>query len=255
MTAKVDFGLVADDYQRHRLGFPSSFITRLQNDAVLLSGKRVLDIATGTGSLAHDMAQIGCDVIGLDISSSMIQKARHRNTDLRRPVKYLVSRAESLPFEAEMFDVVTIGQAWHWFDRSRAAAETYRILKPKGKIVIAHFDWIPLRGNVVEATEHLIKTFNPDWNMDGGTGLYPAWFSDIAIANFGSITSFSFDLDVDYTHEAWCGRIRASAGVGASLSATDAMTFDVMLRALLTKEFSADPLKVAHRVFAVVGEK
>jgi hypothetical protein len=42
---------------------------------------------------------------------------------------------------------------WPWFGG--------HILKPGGKLVIAHFDWLPLTGNVVEATEELILQYNP----------------------------------------------------------------------------------------------
>ena len=42
-----------------------------------------------------------------------------------------------------------------------AALEARRLLAPSGRLVIAHFDWLPLPGNVVEATEALIKAHNP----------------------------------------------------------------------------------------------
>jgi hypothetical protein len=58
--------------------------------------------------------------------------------------------------------------------------EIVRILKTEGQIAIAHFDWIPLKGNVAEATEQLIQTHNPTWKMGGGSGLYPQWLRDIA---------------------------------------------------------------------------
>jgi SAM-dependent methyltransferase len=157
---------------------------------------------------------------------------------------------------------VSAGQCWHWFDRPRAAAEAFRVLKPGGKLVIAHFDWLPLPGNVVQATEELIKVYNPSWadlpvlKLSGSAGIYRDWFADVALAGFADIESFSFDVDVPYSHEAWRGRIRASAGVAAAGLAPETITaFDDDLARVLHDRFPAEPLRVPHRVFALVACK
>jgi hypothetical protein len=108
---------------------------------------------------------------------------------------------------------------------------------------------------MVEATETLILQYNPDWHMGGGSGIYPRWLADLAIAGFSDLETFSFDLVVLYSHERWRGRIRASAGVAASLSSDEVLTFDTDLVALLARKFQQDPLLVPHRVWAVTGRK
>src|SRR5208337_2256984 len=92
-----------------------------------------------------------------------------------------------------------------------------RFLKPGGRLVYAHFDWIPLPGNVADATENLIRSHNDAWNLWGGAGMYPQWMRDLGKSGFGQIESFTFDMDTPYSHEAWRGRVRASAGVGAAM--------------------------------------
>jgi hypothetical protein len=126
-------------------------------------------------------------------------------------------------------------------------------LKPGGRLVIAHFDWIPLPGNMIEATEKLIEKHNPKWKLGGGLGIYPEWPRDMAVGGFKDIETFSFDLDAIYTHEAWRGRVRASAGVGASLSPEGVAAFDDELRATLAERWPEDPMRVMHRVFAAIG--
>lgn len=68
----------------------------------------------------------------------------------------------------------------------------------------------------------------------------------------GSIETFSFDVEAPYTHEGWRGRIRASAGVAASLPKYGVRRFDRELGSLLDSRFPEDPLGVPHRVWAVV---
>ncbi len=121
--------------------------------------------------------------------------------------------------------------------------------------MLAHFDWIPLPGNVVEATETLIKAHNPEWRFGGTTGIHASEFADVAIAGFADIETFSFDVALPYSHEAWRGRIRASAGVGASLAPDEVEAFDAEHAALLMENFPGDPLAVPHRCFALVCRK
>jgi SAM-dependent methyltransferase len=153
-------------------------------------------------------------------------------------LEFRVARAEQTGLPAVSVDVVSAGQCWHWFDRPRAAKEVVRILKPEGWLVIAHFDWIPLSGNVVRATEKLIERHNPEWKLGAG---------------FRQLESFSYDVDVPYTPEAWRGRIRASAGVGGSMAPHQVEEFDRALEQLLASRFAADRLAVPHRVFAIVA--
>ncbi len=121
--------------------------------------------------------------------------------------------------------------------------------------MIAHFDCLPLPGNVVAATEDLVGRHNPAWTMARGTGIHPRWTTDRAAASFGAIETFSFDVEQPYTHEAWRGRVRASAGVGAGLERDAIERFDAEHAALLAGRFPRDPLLVPHRVWAAIGTR
>ncbi|MFN8471661.1 MAG: methyltransferase domain-containing protein [Anaerolineae bacterium] len=251
----IDFGLTADDYARHRAGFPDSFFDAVASRGIGVPGQRVVDLGTGTGTLARGFARRGCQVVGIDPSESMLAQARRLSEQEGLVVDYSQGVAEATGLADESADVVVAGQCWHWFNGPRAAEEVRRVLRPGGAVGVAHFDWIPLRGNVVEATEHLIEAHNPAWRYGGGTGLHPRWLRELAEAGFEDLATFSYDVFAPYTHADWRGRIRASAGVGASLTAEQVAAFDSDLAALLAERFPAPILQVHHRVWAVIGRK
>ncbi len=248
-----NFGAAAEDYQRHRAGFPDSLFEHLAARGIGLSEQRIVDLGTGTGSLARGFARRGCRVIGLDPDERMLASARELDGAAGVRIEYRVATAEATGLNAGCADVVSAGQCWHWFAPEAATREVNRILVPDGRLAIAHFDWIPLRGNLVEQTERLIREHNPAWQFGGGSGLHPSELRDLAEAHFRNIESFSFDLDAPYTHEAWRGRIRASAGVGAALTQSEIATFDAALESMLAKRFPEATLVVPHRVFVVTA--
>lgn len=168
----IDFGRTAQDYGRHRAGFPPEFFRRpAQSWRLGCEGERLLDV--GTGTLARGFAVMGCRVTGLDPSEPLMKRARVLDEEAGVRIEYRVGKAEDTGLAGGSFDAVTAGQCWHWFESGRAAAEVLRLLAPGGQLIIAHFDWLPLPGNMVEATEALILRHNPTWGLAGKNGLYP----------------------------------------------------------------------------------
>ncbi len=252
---EVDFGKTADDYTRHRAGFPDRLFDRLAAFGIGKPGQRVLDLGTGTGSLARGFARRGAEVTGLDIAPEMLAAAAELAAAEGLEVDFREGGAEATGLPDSAFDVVSAGQCWHWFDSAAAAAEARRLLRPAGRIVLCHFDWLPLPGNVVAASEALIRRHNPAWTQDGRDGFHGFHATALAVAGFTEIESFSFDRGVTYSHEAWRGRIRASAGVSGSLAPDRVAAFDAAHAALLAAEFPQDPLVVPHRCFALTALK
>ena len=242
----VNFGRTSEDYARHRAGFPLELFARLGEYGIGRADQRILDLGAGTGTVARGLREAGADVVASDLNPAQLREAGD--------LKCVASRAEVLPFPDNTFDAVTAGQCWHWFDRPRTAAEVKRLLIPGGRLVIAHFDWLPLPGSVVEATEALIREHNPAWTLGGGDGRYPQWIGSVEASGFRGVKTFEFDINVPYTHAAWLGRVRASAGVGASLDDAAVGVFNSAHEAVLGERFAEDPLRVPHRVWVMIAE-
>ena len=249
----TNFGKAAGDYGTFRAGFPESIFDRFGEFNIGRPDQTVIDLGTGTGTLARGFSLRDCKVIGVDPDPRMIAEAKKLDRQNKVSVRYVEAKAECTGLENGVADVVTAGQCWHWFDQSRVIAEVIRLLKSGGKLVIANFDWLPLAGNVVEATEALIMQHNPDWHFGGGVGMYPQYLPALSEAGMQDIQTFSYDMDVPYTPEVWRGRIRASAGV-AGLDSGLAQKFDADHSAMLSNRFPSSVLAVPHRVFAVIKD-
>jgi SAM-dependent methyltransferase len=251
---EVDFGKAAADYATHRSGFPERTWNELAKAGLDFTGKRAVDLGTGTGAAARALALRGAHVVGIDPSVALTEQASNLDAQAGVSVRYVEATAEATGLEPASADIVIAAQCWWWFDRPAAMAEATRVLAPGGWLVICSFDWLTLPGNVVEATERLIVAANPQWTMGGRNGRHPEWLEELKVGGLEGILAFEFEHDAPYSHEAWRGRIRASAGVAASLPPEEVRQFDERLAVTLSAGFP-DPLLAAHRVYAALGQK
>jgi SAM-dependent methyltransferase len=98
-----------------------------------MEGRKVLDIACGTGAWLAELAHRGASTAGIDISSRAVEQCRRRlpDADIREGV------AEQLPFEDCSFDLVTcLGSLEHFLDQPRALREMRRVAKPGATLLI-----------------------------------------------------------------------------------------------------------------------
>jgi demethylmenaquinone methyltransferase/2-methoxy-6-polyprenyl-1,4-benzoquinol methylase len=99
-------------------------------------GDRALDVATGTGDLAIELAQrVGGrgQVVGLDFSEAMLQRARAKAPG----ISFERGDALALPYPDASFDAATVGfGARNFSDLERGLAEMVRVVRPGGRVVI-----------------------------------------------------------------------------------------------------------------------
>ncbi len=119
----------------------------------LQSGESVLDIGSGPGLLAAEMANaVGPKgtVRGVDIAASMLAMANDR-CDAMPWVKFEEASATQLPFEDGAFDVVVVVQVLEYVDDFETAlAEIYRVLRPGGRALVIDSDMGSLLFNTAD---------------------------------------------------------------------------------------------------------
>lgn len=248
-----DWSSTSTDYAKHRQGFPPRFYEMIAREGLFAPGMSVLDLGTGTGTVARVLASRGGEVLGLDAAPGQIAAARRLAAAEGVSLRFEEGLAERTGQPDASFNLVVAAQCWHWFDRGLAAAEARRVLKPGGALLICHYDWLPLPGSVAHASEFLIEAHNPRWRLGRTTGFYPQWASDLSLAGFARLAFAGFDHEAVYARADWLGRIRASGGVGGAMAAEAVARFDAEHAALLDARFPVEPLTVPHRVFAIWG--
>jgi demethylmenaquinone methyltransferase/2-methoxy-6-polyprenyl-1,4-benzoquinol methylase len=113
------------------------------NEFESVANKTFLDVATGTADIALEMAsrQPGPHkIIGMDFSQSMLELGNKKI--FWQDIKLIPGSAEHIPLKDKIFDgVVTAFGVRNFSDAEQGLREMYRVLKPKGKIVVLEFSF------------------------------------------------------------------------------------------------------------------
>jgi ubiquinone/menaquinone biosynthesis C-methylase UbiE len=117
-------------------------IRKIAHTAAPRPGDKILDIATGTGTVALALSNLTnnqCHITGIDISESMLASARENvlKAGLQDRFVFQTASAEQLPFDSDTFDLVTSSLAIHHTEVMRVLSEMLRVLKPGGRITVA----------------------------------------------------------------------------------------------------------------------
>jgi len=189
-------------------------VSRLPQNA-----KIALDVATGTGDLAIDMAATGrMEVFGVDFVEKMMRYAVEKTTarNLSGRITYSAADAMNLPFPADTFDAATMAFGIRNMpDRLSALKEMVRVVKPGGKILVLEmtfprnlrlrrfFTWylnnvIPFVGGIISGNRSAYK-YLPDsiqdfLNPDDLAALFEK-------AGLESVKAFPMTFGLTYLHE------------------------------------------------------
>lgn len=159
------FGQAAQDYDRYRPRYPSALLARMLEpwpehtsaesaEPPRRKTLKVLDVGAGTGILAKQLAESGCEVLAVEPDPQMAAIAKTKGL----PVE--VSAFEQWSAEGRTFDLVTFGQSFHWVDPDVALPKIRTLLTPGGRLALA-WNHIEASGSLGEELAGIIASFHP----------------------------------------------------------------------------------------------
>ncbi|AKX93945.1 demethylrebeccamycin-D-glucose O-methyltransferase [Moorella thermoacetica] len=128
-----------DDWYTRPLG---ALVDRVEKEPIYAyldphAGEHILDVGCGTGNFSLELARRGVKVTGIDISDPMLAKARKKAADAGLAIEFLHADAMNLPFGDNTFDKIVSVTALEFApDLKAVLEESYRVLKPGGRMVI-----------------------------------------------------------------------------------------------------------------------
>jgi len=126
------FAAAADAYERARPTYAREAIEWLADRTELRAGRVVVDLAAGTGKLTRALVETGARVVAVEPIAEM----REKLVEALPAVEALDGAAEAIPLAGATADLVTVGQAFHWFRAEEALAEIARVLKTNGALAL-----------------------------------------------------------------------------------------------------------------------
>ena len=143
---KDNFSVQSSGYAQFRPGYPAQLFDFLYKNC--RNFDCAWDCATGNGQIAIVLSERFHQVEATDISENQLKNA------VQKPnIRYRTGQAESPDFPDRTFDLITVGQAAHWFDFEKFYPEASRVLKPEGLLALVGYNLI----RVDTATDALIQ--------------------------------------------------------------------------------------------------
>jgi SAM-dependent methyltransferase len=186
-----------ENYVKYRPGYPPDVIALLESACGLSDGSLVADVGSGTGILSRLFLDRGCSVFGVEPNDEMRRAAEGLLGGFPRFTS-VKGTAEETGLPDGCADVVTAGQAFHWFDRGAFRSECRRILRPGGWIVLVWNDRLKDATPFLAEYEALLREFGTDYSAvdhaNIGEDELRAFFSPgrLRIASFPNRQVFDF---------------------------------------------------------------
>lgn len=148
---KDNFSQQSSSYAQFRPGYPAQLFDFLFKNCQNFD--HAWDCATGNGQIASVLAERFRQVEATDISENQLKNATQKPN-----IHYQLGRAESPDFPDQSFDLVTVGQAAHWFDFERFYPEVRRVMKPGGLLALVGYNLLRVDAPTEAVIEHFYNT-------------------------------------------------------------------------------------------------
>jgi SAM-dependent methyltransferase len=204
-AAARGFARSAGAYERARPEYPPAAIDWLRERLGLGPGRRVVDLAAGTGKLTRPLAGTGAEVVAVEPVAEMRARIGPGAAEV------LDGTAEAMPLADASADAVTVGQAFHWFDGPAALAEIHRVLRPGGALALV-WNRRPLDDPVHAAIEALMAPHRGDAPVHR-SGAWRAALEETVL--FGALEERAFPHAQDMDADALADRVGSTSVIAA----------------------------------------
>ncbi len=123
-----------ENYVKYRPPYPPDIVGLLEADCTLAPASVIADVGSGTGILSEMFLKHGNRVFGVEPNREM-RAAGDKLLAKYPKFSSIDATAEATTLVNASVDFITVGQAFHWFDREKSRAEFERILKPGGPVL------------------------------------------------------------------------------------------------------------------------
>lgn len=172
MDATQRFSDRVESYRLHRPRYPIEIVDWLRVRCGLQPDSSVVDVAAGTGLLAEIFLARGYAVTAIEPNDGM--RAACASQTLRFPkLRCMSGTAEMTGLPAHAADLVTVGQALHWFDLPRTRAEFVRVLRPGGWCAVVYNERRTGGDPFHDGYERILRKFGTDYEMVRSKYLQP----------------------------------------------------------------------------------
>jgi len=158
----VRFSSRVQDYVRYRPSYPGEIIPLLVRECGLAPESVIADVGCGTGLLAQLFLKFGCGVIGVEPNAGMRQAGDEFLAEYKNFAS-LEGQAERTGLPDASIDMITVGQAFHWFQPEPARQEFRRILKPCGWVVLVWNERRVTPDGFLAGYEDLLRQYAPEY--------------------------------------------------------------------------------------------
>jgi SAM-dependent methyltransferase len=150
-----------DDYQKFRPDYPASLVAEIRKRTGLQGPAVVADIGSGTGIFTRRLLQAGFKVYALEPNREMREAAETLLVDEAR-FSSIDASAENSCRASASIDLVTVAQAFHWFNTDSAKQEFRRILKDDGKLALI-WNKRKLSRPFQQSYDTILREFSPEY--------------------------------------------------------------------------------------------
>ena len=151
-----------EDYARYRPAYPPELLDLLRRECGLTEDTVVADVGSGTGILARLFLENGNRVIAVEPNEEMRRAGESLLSGYGR-FESVTGTAEATTLPQSSVDLITAGQAFHWFDPAPARKEFARVLRPGGRVVLVWNDRRKHGRPFLAAYEGLLETYATDY--------------------------------------------------------------------------------------------